>query len=74
LDHTVIRNAKKTAKRRGVSLSRMVEDYFKSILRQQKVPSKESPVLSEVAGILSNRNNGERLIAGYKKHVTGKYH
>lgn len=31
LDDTVIKKAKKTASRKGVSLSRMVEDYFKAV-------------------------------------------
>jgi len=73
LDNAVISKAKKTAKRRGVSLSRMVEDYFKSVVRQQEDKTKESPVLSEVAGVLSNRRSAEQLTAGYKKYLTEKY-
>lgn len=73
LDNAVIRKAKKTAHRRGVSLSRMVEDYFKSIVRQQENTTKESPVLSEIAGVLSNRNDAKKLTARYKKHLTEKY-
>lgn len=71
LDNTVIRKAKRTAQRRGVS--RMVEDYFKSVVRQQENRTIESPVLSEIAGVLSGRNDVEKLIAGYKKHLAEKY-
>ena len=73
LDQTVIKKAKKSAKRRGVSLSRMVEDYFKSIARQQEQQTKESPVLAEIAGVLSTRSKGEQLVTGYKKHLEEKY-
>ena len=73
LDDTVIRKAKKTAQRRGVSLSRMVEDYFKSVVRQQENGAKESPVLSEIAGVLSGRNDAEKLTTRYRKHLTEKY-
>jgi antitoxin component of RelBE/YafQ-DinJ toxin-antitoxin module len=73
LDNTVIKKAKNTAQRRGVSLSRMVEDYFKSVARQQENPLAQSPVLSEIAGVLSGRNDVGKLIAEYKKHLTEKY-
>ena len=73
LDKTVIRKAKKSAQRRGVSLSRMVEDYFKSVVGQQENRAKESPVLSEIAGVLSGTSSGSNLAAGYKKHLTEKY-
>jgi len=73
LDQTVIKKAKKTAKKRGVSLSRMVEDYFKSVARQQEEQTTESPVLSEIAGVLTTSSKAEQLITGYKKHLEEKY-
>ena len=73
LDQSVIKKAKKTAKRRGVSLSRMVEDYFKSVARQQEEKTKESPVLSEIAGVLTTRSNAAKLISVYRKHLQEKY-
>lgn len=73
LDSKVISKAKKTARRRGVSVSRMVEDYFKSVARQQERQIKESPVLSEISGVLSNKRTRDGLIAGYKKHLVEKY-
>ena len=73
LDSKVISKAKKTARRRGVSVSRMVEDYFKSVARQQEAQSKESPVLSEISGVLSNKRTPDGLIAVYKNHLVEKY-
>jgi predicted nucleic acid-binding protein len=43
LDDRLIKNAKKTARSKGVSLSRMVADYFRSIESQQKKQKVESP-------------------------------
>ncbi len=73
LDQKVIQKAKKTAKKRGVSLSRMVEDYFKSVVRQQEEQTKESPVLSEIAGVLTTGVKSGQLVAAYKKHLEEKY-
>ena len=73
LDEAVIKKAKKTARRQGVSLSRMVEDYFKSVARLQENGTKESPILSEIAGILSGKNDAKKLTADYKKHLAEKY-
>ena len=73
LDHTVIRKAKKTASRKGVSLSRMVEDYFKAVADQGSQEVRESPVLYEVAGVLSGRRDSAQLRADYRKHLAVKY-
>ncbi len=73
LDDAVIRKAKKTARTKGVSLSRMVEDYFKSVAKQEAREVRESPVLYEVAGVLSGKEDAAKLRAEYKKHLAGKY-
>ncbi len=73
LDDAVIRKAKKTARTKGVSLSRMVEDYFKSVAKQETHEVRESPVLYEVAGVLSGKEDAAKLRAAYKKHLAGKY-
>ena len=73
LDDTVIRKAKKTASRKGVSLSRMVEDYFKAIADQGMQVVRESPVLYEVAGVLSGKEGSPELRARYRKHLAEKY-
>jgi Family of unknown function (DUF6364) len=73
LDDTVIRKAKKTARTKGVSLSRMVEDYFKSVGEQEQHEVRESPVLYEVSGVLSGKQDAAQLRAGYRKHLAEKY-
>lgn len=73
LDDTVIRKAKKTARTKGVSLSRMVEDYFKSVGEQEQHKVRESPVLYEVSGVLSGKHDAVQLRAGYRKHLSEKH-
>lgn len=73
LNDTVIRKAKKTARSKGVSLSRMVEDYFKSVAGQEAQEVRESPVLYEVAGVLSGKKDAAELRAEYRKHLAEKY-
>jgi hypothetical protein len=73
LDDTVIRKAKKTASKKGVSLSRMVEDYFKAVADQGAQEVRESPVLYEVSGVLTGKQDAEQLRMGYRKHIAEKY-
>lgn len=73
LDNDLIRQAKKTAQSNGVSLSRIVEDYFKSLAVQKRKETPESPVLSEITGILSTKTGSKKFMAEYKKHLEEKY-
>ena len=73
LNDTVIRKAKKTASSKGVSLSRMVEDYFKAVADQAAQEVRESPVLYEVAGVLSGKQDAAQLRERYRKHISEKY-
>ncbi len=73
LNDSVIRKAKKTAQSKGVSLSRMVEDYFKSVAAQGTEEVRESPVLYEVAGVLKGTQNAQEFRSRYRKHITEKY-
>ncbi|MFZ5997703.1 MAG: DUF6364 family protein [Nitrospirota bacterium] len=73
LDSELIKNAKKIARSKGVSLSTMVADYFKSVAAYQKKTEVESPVLSEVSGILSPKSDNKKLRNRYKKHLEDKY-
>ena len=54
LDDELIRQAKKTAKNKGVSLSRIVGDYFRSLTILEEKVMTESMVLSEISGVLSS--------------------
>lgn len=73
LNEAVINKAKKTASKKGVSLSRMVEDYFKAVGDQGAREVRESPVLYEISGVLSGKKDTEQLRAGYRKHLAEKY-
>jgi len=73
LDETLIKNAKRLARTRKISLSRMVSDYFKSISAQQKKEIVDSPILSEITGILPSKADNKKLLKSYKKHIEDKY-
>ena len=73
LDNRVIEKAKKKALSVGVSLSRMVEDYFKSITEANQDELLESPVLCEIAGVLSGKTKAEKSKGDYRKHLSAKY-
>jgi len=73
VDEKLIRTAKRIAQSKRVSLSRMVSDYFKSLSTQQKKEMPESPVLSEIAGVLPSKADNKRLLKNYKKHIERKY-
>ncbi len=73
LDKRVIKKAKKKALSVGVSLSRMVEDYFKSITEANQRELLESPVLYEIAGVLAGKTKAEKSKGEYRKHLSAKY-
>jgi hypothetical protein len=71
LNDEVIKQAKKTARSKGVSLSRIVEDYFRSFTARKGKEAPDTPVLSEIAGVLSAFKKESR--AEYRKHLEEKY-
>lgn len=73
LDEKLIIKAKKIAGAKGVSLSRLVSDYFRSVAAKEKEEIPESPVLSEIAGILPKNKNGKKLKSAYNKYIEDKY-
>ena len=73
LDNELIKQAKKTARAKGVSLSRIVEDYFRSLAVRKERMTPESPVLSEITGVLSTGAISKKPRAEYRKHLEEKY-
>ena len=73
IDEKIINKAKKAAKIKGVSLSKLVSDYFQSVALHQKKEIVETPVLSEIAGILSSKADSKTLVKEYRKHIEEKY-
>ncbi len=69
VDDHVISGAKKYAKRRGVSVSDMVETYLSAVVAGPASPEAQSPpVLRSIRGILRNADVEE-----YRKHLAAKY-
>ncbi len=73
LDNVLIKQAKKAAQSKGVSLSRIVEDYFKSLTIQEKKEVEESPILSEISGIISGGAGTKKPREEYRKRLEEKY-
>lgn len=60
LDRAAIEGAKNYADRRGVSLSRVVESYFRFLTAaEEPAPSKSGGVVAELAGILKGVEIGD---------------
>jgi hypothetical protein len=66
VDPAVVARAKRYARKHGVSISRMVEDYLASVAKSPAEPELP-PVLRSVMGILKHADP-----AGYRKHLARK--
>jgi len=64
----VISRAKQYAKRRGVSVSEMVEAYLDAVAGPPSPAIPDAPVLRLVRGCLRSADREE-----YKKHLASKY-
>lgn len=73
INEELIHRAKDNARLKGVSLSRMVADYFKTLRAVSLQEPPESPVLSEIMGILSQDIEEKKFRKGYRKHLSDKY-
>ena len=69
VDERVVSRAKRYAKRRGISVSAMVETYLASVAEvSDKSPQDSPPILRSVRGILKKAD-----LDAYKKHIATKY-
>jgi Family of unknown function (DUF6364) len=66
VDDQVVSQAKRYAKRRGVSISKLVESYLSAVAGP--LPAADTPVLRLVRGAL--KEDGTRA---YRKHLAAKY-
>jgi Family of unknown function (DUF6364) len=73
LDEGVIRDAKRAAHARGVSLSEMVSGYFRAICRGKAGKIEATPVLAEISGVLSPKTDSKKLIRSYHKYIEKKH-
>ena len=68
VDDRVVSRAKRYAKRRGVSVSAMVEAYLAAVA-EPNIPSSDAPpILRSLRGVLKHGDIGE-----YRKHLAAKY-
>lgn len=68
VDPLVAERAKRYAKQKGVSVSRLVETYLTSVSNSNEVESTEPPILHSLRGSLKKAN-----IDDYRKHLAAKY-
>ena len=53
LDQSVIQSAKKYAETNNCSLSKLVEDYFKNLISDNKAQKQYSSLVEELSGVIS---------------------
>ncbi len=70
LDSAVISRAKRIAKKRGTSVSRLVSDYFKGVsaAESKDAPEELPPITRSLAGSLKGAN-----IEDYYRYLEKKY-
>lgn len=73
LDERIINAAKVYAREHGVSLSKLVANYFQYLTSQNKSAHTKTPVLVEITGILKDVNEARDLEGDYKRHLEEKY-
>jgi len=64
----VVARAKQYAKRRGVSVSAMVEAYLTSVAEPPSPATGAATILRSLRGVLKHADIGE-----YRKHLAAKY-
>jgi len=68
VDTQVVSRAKQYAKRRGVSVSEMVETYLAAVAEPVSPATGAVPILRAVRGVLKKADIDE-----YRKHLAAKY-
>jgi len=73
LDATTIDRAKRyVVKRKGSSLSKLVENYFKSLTREQDMDMAIPPIVSSLAGV-AGKTKGKDVKLEYTEYLEKKY-
>lgn len=72
VDGDVIEQAKSYAKTHHMSLSKMVEHYFKSLQGKKRSTPKLTGVVAELAGVLSDKDVAN-LEQDYTDYLVNKY-
>lgn len=72
LDKNVINAVKKYAKKRNISLSKMIEKYFSSLIEKKKGKNKYTPLVKELSGII-HLEKEFNLKEEYGQYISEKY-
>ncbi|MCP4218755.1 MAG: hypothetical protein GY765_29255 [bacterium] len=73
LDKDIIEEAKKYARTKNISLSRMVEKYLKAITeKKQDTETKYTPLVEELSGII-HLDEGSDIKGAYTDYLIEKY-
>ena len=72
LDHEVIERTKEYAKERHLTLSGMVENYFRALTGNQPVRRQLTPLVRELSGVAPAKA-GRRWKQSYADHLAKKY-
>ncbi len=70
MDERTIQRAKRYAEQRGISVSKLVENFFAALESQDGEPIEMSPLVSELWGTLEDVDVSED---DYRKHLEDKY-
>ncbi len=73
LDKSVIEKTKTYARKRDVSLSEVVERYFKYLTEsEENNPLALTPLIKELSGVI-HLNKNQNVKEGYTEYLTKKY-
>jgi len=68
IEEELISKIKQFSKEKGYSVSKLVENYFKSLTKEEK--EELTPTVKKLRGLLKNKQIKEE---DYKKHLENKY-
>ncbi|MFH2096700.1 MAG: DUF6364 family protein [Bacteroidota bacterium] len=71
LDKSIIERAKRYAKDKNISLSKMIENYLKAITNKRTKEFKASPLVESLIGVISSQ--GDDYKKDYKDYLSEKY-
>lgn len=74
VDKELVKKVRTFAKKHDTSLSKLIEDYLLFLSNFENEVEPDTPILSEILGILENtKKTPEELINEYKEYLRAKY-
>lgn len=65
IDQNLVKQAKKHLQKEGQSLSGLVEDYFRLLIKIQKNKKSSGSIVNQLTGIAKSTKNPREVIADY---------